>query len=225
MFVAVVGIGCYTGAEGVNHELALVSMTDQASDAAESTSRSLIQRARQQDPEAWQRLSRLYTPLVYGWARQAGLQACDAADVVQEVFRSVFNRVADFRKDRESDSFRGWLWTITRNKIRDHFRRGRMQPQALGGSAARARVAAVPDEEWSTATLPGEDSELELVHRALDLIRLEFESQTWQAFWKAAAEGRTSSDVAEELGISPGAVRQAKYRVLSRLRQELDDRT
>ncbi|MBC8871767.1 MAG: sigma-70 family RNA polymerase sigma factor [Planctomycetes bacterium] len=200
-------------------------MSTGASEITGSTSRSLIRRAQQEDPSAWERLSELYTPLVYGWARRAGLQTCDAADVVQEVFRSVFTRVVDFRKDRDTDSFRGWLWTITRNKLRDHFRRGRARPQAIGGSTVQARVAAVPDQEWDAAEPPGEDSELELVHRALDLIRIEFESQTWQAFWMVAAEGRTSSDVAEELGISPGAVRQAKYRVLSRLRQELDDRT
>jgi DNA-directed RNA polymerase specialized sigma24 family protein len=35
-------------------------------------------------------------------------------------------------------------------------------------------------------------------------------------------EGQTSAEIAADLGISKGAVRQAKYRILHRLRQELD---
>ena len=62
-----------------------------------------------------------------------------------------------------------------------------------------------------------------LLRRALELIRVEFEEPTWQAFWRTTADGLSAIDVAAELGLSPGAVRQAKYRVLRRLRQELDE--
>ena len=40
------------------------------------------------------------------------------------------------RRDRSGDSFRGWLWTITQNKIRDQFRYRQGAPQAEGGSDA-----------------------------------------------------------------------------------------
>ena len=59
--------------------------------------------------------------------------------------------------------------------------------------------------------------------RALALIRGEFEERTWGAFWRTAVEGRAAKDVGAELGLSAGAVRVAKSRVLHRLREELGD--
>jgi RNA polymerase sigma-70 factor, ECF subfamily len=62
-----------------------------------------------------------------------------------------------------------------------------------------------------------------LFHRALDMIRAEFEPRTWQAFWQTTIDDRAPKDVAADLGMSPGAVRVAKSRVLHRLREELGD--
>src|SRR5690349_2186455 len=88
-----------------------------------STSSGLLERAQAHDERAWARLVDLYGPLVYHWCRRAGLRAEDSADLVQEVFRSVYSGLGGFRKDRPQDTFRGWLWTISRNKLRDHARR------------------------------------------------------------------------------------------------------
>ncbi len=60
-------------------------------------------------------------PLDLRWCRQQGVQAANAPDVMQGVFREVFRDIGRFRRKRPGDSFRGWLWTVTRNRIRDHF--------------------------------------------------------------------------------------------------------
>lgn len=114
-------------------------------ESSSSTSASLLDRVRQLDPEAWDRLSRFYSPVVYRWCRHAGVQDNDAADVSQEVFRAVANGIGGFRREKPGDSFRGWLWTITRNKIRDHFRRLADRPGGVGGSAANRRMLEIPD--------------------------------------------------------------------------------
>ena len=88
-----------------------------------STSSSLLERVKLQDGAAWQRLVQLYAPLIYHWARHNKVPAADASDIVQEVLRSVVGKVASFRRDRPGDSFRGWLYTITVNKVRDFWRK------------------------------------------------------------------------------------------------------
>src|SRR5262249_3854170 len=82
---------------------------------APTTSCTLLQRARGHEPDAWTRIVGLYGPLVRTWARRAGLGAEDADDVAQEVFASAAAHLADFRRDRAGDTFRGWLRVITRN--------------------------------------------------------------------------------------------------------------
>ena len=74
-----------------------------SSHSESSTSISLIKRARLQDQRAWERLTTLYTPIVYGWLRSAHLSEEDAADVVQEVFRSVAGSIETFGRDGKTD--------------------------------------------------------------------------------------------------------------------------
>ena len=61
------------------------------------------------------------------------------------------------------------------------------------------------------------------VHRALDLIRPEFEPQTWEAFRRVQFDEEAPSETAAALGITANAVYKAKARVLHRLRVQLGD--
>jgi RNA polymerase sigma-70 factor (ECF subfamily) len=181
----------------------------------------LLARVRANEPEAWERLVNLYGPLVLSWCRGKGLQDQDSADIFQDVFQAVVASVGSFRKERQGDTFRGWLRRITQNKVRDHFRKRRREAQGEGGSSAQKRMAQLAEPPLVEDLAPEE--ECGLFARALDLIRGEFEPRTWAAFWRTAVEGRVPRDVATELSMSPGAVRVAKSRVLHRLREELGD--
>lgn len=197
-------------------------MTSSPSQTSSSTSLSLLRRARQRDPEAWSRLALLYTPLVYRWARQGGLQSNDAADIVQEVFRSVATKISEFDTEKPGSTFRGWLWTITRNEVRLFYRKLKNRPQVSGGTAANEHLQQHPDFLDDVEEPAGFDSRQSLMHRALQLVRQDFNDQTWKAFWRVTIDGQSTAEVAENLGMNSAAVRQAKYRVLCRLREELD---
>lgn len=197
--------------------------TDPSPGTPSSTSKNLLERARAREPEAWRRLVELYGPLVYDWCRRNGLQGEDAADVGQEVFAVVACRVTGFRRERPGDSFRGWLWTITRSKICDHFRRIRQEGQARGGTDAQVQLAQVPEDPSGSSTVsvsPEGIGDMERV--ALELVRPTVEERTWRAFWAITVDGRPAADVAEELGMSVPAVYKAKYRVIRQLRRELN---
>jgi RNA polymerase sigma-70 factor (ECF subfamily) len=102
-----------------------------------------------------------------------------------------------------------------------HARRQSRQPLAAGGTAALAGLHQLAD------SLAGDDdppAELHaLYHRALELVRGEFEAGTWQMFWAVTVDGRAPAEVAADRGLSTAAVRQAKSRVLRRLKEEVGD--
>jgi RNA polymerase sigma-70 factor (ECF subfamily) len=202
------------------------------SDSRFSTSLSLLERVRQDDPEAWRKFCAFYGPVVYRWARRSELQPEDAADIVQEVFCSAASSIGLFNHSGSKAAFRGWLRTITRNKIVDHVRKQASSP--IKASAAIERLAGPEDnhenEEDVSEDEIGEDNASEddllvvstVVRRAIDLMQTEFEETTWRAFWQTAVEGRSGADVAENLGLTIGAVYKSKSRVLRKLRDELD---
>jgi RNA polymerase sigma-70 factor (ECF subfamily) len=140
--------------------------------------------------------------------------------VVQNVFLSVASNIADFRHGRPGDTFRGWLATVCRNKILDIFRSRQTSALAAGGSTAQHLILQVPIPE------PGsEEAECErrrMRHRAVALLRDQFECDTWQAFVRTVVNGDRAADVAHDLGISVASVYRAKIQVLTQLRAELD---
>ena len=170
---------------------------------------------------AWHEFVRLYGPVVYGFARKRGLQDADAADLMQDVLRSVSAAIGRLDYDRQQGTFRGWLFTITRNKILNFLAARKIRPQGSGDTTTNRLLDAQPGEA------DGADAwELEYQRRlaglAMDRIKAEFQDKTWQAFWLTAVEGQAAADVGRRVGLSPGAIYVAKSRVLARLKEEVE---
>lgn len=200
-----------------------MSQTLSQSDSSHS-SISLVWRLKQNDEQAWDQLVEIYAPLVLHWCRRYSMNDEDAGDVVQETMAAVFKSIARFDHSANC-TFRGWIWTIARNKIHDHFRKRPSEAWAAGGTSAKIQLDQQPSMiDWVGADEPTTQIESSrLVHRALEQIRHDFQPQTWQAFWRSVVDGHDTLWIAEDLGLSPNSVRQAKSRVLRRLRQQMGD--
>jgi RNA polymerase sigma-70 factor (ECF subfamily) len=159
--------------------------------------------------------------MIYRWCRRAKLQPEDAADVVQEVLAAVAKSVGAYQPLESGGGFRAWLWGITRHRLLDFFRRLRDTPQAEGGTWAQQQMALLPGDPESSSSDASAPAKDPLWHKALELVRAEFEPNTWQAFWHVAVDGRRPADVAQDLGMTVHAVYQAKARVLRKLRTRL----
>jgi RNA polymerase sigma-70 factor (ECF subfamily) len=180
------------------------------------TSLTLLDRLRESNqPEAWERFVRLYTPLLLVWARRQGFQETDAEDVVQEVLVKLVRVLPEYQRG-EGQSFRSWLFRLTVNQCRD-FRR-RKATRALPGAGGLSDVR----DDSPVAELDEAEYRRLLVRRGMELIRADFGEATWTAFTRVMVEGRGVAEVAAELHITENAVFLARHRVLSRLRQELD---
>jgi RNA polymerase sigma-70 factor (ECF subfamily) len=188
------------------------------------TSASLLVRIRDQgDQQAWHEFVQVYAPVVYGFARKRGLQDADAADVMQDVLRSVAGAAGRLDYDPARGSFRGWLFTVARNKIFNFLEANRHKlGRGSGDTGTRAQLEAVAGPEWELARTWDEEYERNLADVALQRVQKEVQPATWQAFWQTAVEGRHARDVGATLGMSAGAVYVARSRVLARLRQEVE---
>lgn len=199
------------------------------SEAVKQTSQSLILRVKENDSVAWERLVKRYSPLVYFWCQESGLSQPDVNDVFQDVFHTLARKIEKFRPIKNG-SFRGWLRTLARNKLNDHFRKNGREPKPMGGTEALNYLEQLPDmteakstsNRWPTST---EETQIHhaLLREALDSIRDNFAEQTWKAFWMVVIDGREAIDVASDLSMKPGTVRVAKSRILKRLRLEIGD--
>ena len=185
------------------------------------TSMTLINRLKTTDDEAWHTLNRLYRPLVHFWCRRAKVAHGDVEDVVQEVFRSVFSGIERFNKSKESDSFRAWLWTIARNKIKDYFKKNYEKAAGAGGTDAQLHIQQLPEQEPMDSDSDFSNSESP-PYQALSMVKEEIQETTFQAFWRSTIDDVAPDAVAQELGVSVDSVYQAKSRVLRRLRQLLE---
>lgn len=184
---------------------------------------SLIEKIRSpEDADAWAEFTAIYQPIVFEICRSKGMQFADANDVTQEVLARVATAIEKFDRGHERATFRGWLYRVTRNLVIDFFR-------------ARDKdllVKAVPDlEDLLRLEPPPEESmQFDLSFRRQMFVVVAKQVQansvgrTWDAFWKTEIEQLPVVTVAQELGMTTGAIYVARSRILARMRTEVQKR-
>jgi len=187
-----------------------------------ATRASLLVRIRDpHDQDAWRQFVDIYASVVYGFARKRGLQDADAADLMQEVLRAVARTADRLDYDPNRGSFRGWLYTVTRNKIFNFLNGRKNHERGSGDTGAQERLEEQAAHQDDAASLWDQEYERRLFDWAAEQARPEFQGATWQAFWQTAVEGQGAKEVGDRLGLSLGAVYVAKSRVLARIREQV----
>jgi len=171
------------------------------------------------DSESWREFVFLYEPLLLSFVRHRGLSEHDARDVVQDVFATLVRALPDFQLDRERGRFRTWLWRVTHNAMVDRARRRGRRAAAEEEARKDAQVAVPPEAdaleaEWLAAHR----------RRVLEVVLARVQSQsqerTWKCFELHILQGRSSAEVAGELGITANSVYVNASRTLARVRQQ-----
>lgn len=174
--------------------------------------------------EAWVEFSTIYRPLIVRVATAKGLQHADAEDLAQDVLAIVGRKIGDFELERPG-SFRGWLGTITRNLVVNHLSRNK-GPIGSGDSAVLMMLQQIPQSADPTATLFDLELRRFQFQTAAAEVKTHFSEATWDAFWMTAVERKSIGDAAKLLNKTEGAIRMARCRVLTRLRETAQrDRT
>ena len=184
---------------------------------APDTRASLLLRLQQPEDElAWQEFVEIYQPLLERLATRYGLQAADAQDVAQDVLTKVAKAVPEWEHDPARGTFRGWLTRVTRNLTIEQFRARSRRPRTNPESGQLEQFDRDADSIFQL------EEQRELFGWAARKARDQFAPATWQAFWLTAVEQQLPAAVAEQLGLSAGAVYIARSRVMARMRELIE---
>ena len=187
------------------------------------TSHSLIARVKDlADGAAWTEFVGIYRPVVYRLARKRGMQDADAQDVTQRVFLSISQAIDGWESEPNRPPFRAWLVTVTRNAITKLLSRTRPDIGA-GSSSVMELLDALPADDSQTTAEFASESRREAFRWASEQILPEFSETTWLLFWETAVQGRSVAEVASATGRSAGAIYMARFRVLERLKEKVQE--
>jgi RNA polymerase sigma-70 factor (ECF subfamily) len=145
-----------------------------------------------------------------------GLDAETARDVGQDVFIAVSRNLQGFERKSPGGTLRGWIRSITENKIRDHWRKTNAQPPATGGSEVHRILREFPDPDDSS--LGNDAIENSFLAQVLNYAKEHIQPIHWTVFWQLAVEEKSASEVADLNGLERAHVYVIKSRVLGQLR-------
>ena len=189
-----------------------------------TTSLGLLDQLKTAKPDApqWRRLQDIYTPLIRSWMyRVPGLHE-EAEDLAQEVLVVLFREVGDFERRRDG-SFRAWIRQITVNRIRSYCKTRQKRPLTGIDPATDGLLSQLEDPTSDLVRQWDQDHDKHVFQKLLVLVQTDFEPNTWEAFTRFALNGQPIARIAGELGMSEGAVIQAKFRILKRMREEVGE--
>ncbi|MGF1580322.1 MAG: RNA polymerase sigma factor [Gemmataceae bacterium] len=167
--------------------------------------------------QAWLTLAQRYVPRVYGWLIRHNVQPADAEDLTQEVFVKLHKNRQKFQYDQRK-SFRNYLTTMVRNCWIDWLERQTKRRHEVG-------IGYLPGQptlqETCNALEQGIETEyqLELLQQAETVLRVQVKPQVWASFERVVHDGKKPEVVAEELGITRGAVYKNKQRIQQKLEE------
>jgi RNA polymerase sigma-70 factor (ECF subfamily) len=159
------------------------------------------------DPTAFGRLYDHYVQPVYCYLYSRVGTTHDAEDLTSQTFMSAFEYLPRYR---ERGQFAAWLFRIARNKMMDHFRWNRVEDDLeaaqrfAGGDDALLQV--IQNEEIGRLKRLIKDLNFE----EQDLIHLRYVAEL------------TFAEIAYLLGRREEAVKQSFYRLLARLKGQME---
>lgn len=175
------------------------------------------------DEDAWSEFVQIYQPVVQRFIQRHGLQDADAAEVTQEVLIRVAKSIESWDRSHSRATFRGWLYTITRNIAIDFLRKKRVERRRIQQGDVGLSDIADPNDQASKDLFHAELKK-QIFNWAAAQIKERFKPINWQAFWLTSVEGQSIDEVAKKLGLECSAIYVARSRIISRLSKLIQSR-
>jgi RNA polymerase sigma factor (sigma-70 family) len=191
------------------------------------TRRTLLERLKAWDDHAgWREFFDTYWGLIYGVARQTGLNDAEAQDIVQETIVAVAKNISDFQYDPARGSFKSWLLQQTRWRMQGYFRSRQYQrggqrfprEQPLDTTVLEQQPA--PDDPQLDKLWEAE-WQRNLLEVALQKVKTQVTPRQYQLFSLHVLNEIPARLVAARLGTKLAEVYFAKYRITKLVKQEV----
>lgn len=168
---------------------------------------------------SWESFYDVYNDVLARFAGRHAFRAEEIEDLLQDVWYEVIRRLPQFEYDPAKGGFRRWLYAIVQSRAIDAVRRRQTErKRRLPDPRARDELAAAADHREP----PADDAldrqfQIEIVRAALARLKQNLSNDEWRIFTLARIEGRTSAEVAREVGLTPAAVRNRLARLTPKL--------
>lgn len=172
----------------------------------------LVSACRRGDQLAWEKLVRRYQRLIYAIPRRAGLSEDLAAEIFQDVFTTLFEKLNDIE---DPERLKAWLVTTTRRRTLRTILRMPDSLRSDSDDEETSRAEAIRDE----SPLPDEQLLiLEEQHRIRTAVsQLDERCQTLVELLFYQREPPTYAEVAKVLGVPEGSIGPTRARCLGKL--------
>jgi RNA polymerase sigma factor (sigma-70 family) len=184
----------------------------------EQRDEELLLACRRGDGAAWETLVNRYQRLIYAIPRRAGMDEDAAAEVFQEVFTTLFEKIDDIE---QPERLHAWLVTTARRKTWRLISRDRLtRSYAKDDEDGDAELNAVPDN----APLPDEVLvQLEEQHRIRACLGdLDERCRKLLTLLFYRAEPPSYAEIAKETGTREGSIGPTRARCLQKLMRLLE---
>ena len=172
----------------------------------------LVLACRRGDQLAWERLIRRYQRLIYAIPLRAGLDEDHAAEIFQDVFTTLFQKLNDLE---QPEKLHAWLVTTTRRKTLHVISKEQVQQSHVISDEETEVSTSLRDE----APLPDEQLLiLEEQHRIRTaLSSLDDRCKTLLQLLFYVSEPPSYADIASSLGLPEGSIGPTRARCLAKL--------
>ena len=183
----------------------------------------LIIKLKAWDDNAWDNVVDEFYNKLLSYCKHSVRYQDEAEDIVQEVFIKAKNNISRFTLDNGiSPKIDPWLWTITKNTIRDYYRKknyrnDRLQFPQPSETASARNVLEVMDNKTGPRTKARKQDCHKILLEGLDKIGCKYAEVIFMRY----IDGLSRKEMADLLNIPEETVKTRLRRALEKLKQLL----
>lgn len=163
------------------------------------------------DANDFEKIYKEYYTRIYAYIKKKISHTQDAEELTGDIFTSFYQSIDKY--DADLCGINTWLFVITKNRLKNYYRDRRIQV-----SLEEVEEQSVMEENLPDAVLIMEQSRREL----LECLKL-LSARERSIIIKKYYEDKKSSEIAEELGITPGNVRIILKRSMGKLKKIMEN--